>query len=770
MKDKNKTKAQLLAELAELRQTIANLQSKAAEYEQIENELRDEIATRKLTEVELRRTQKNLQKAEREKALLLDSTQEVFAYYDTELRIQWGNKAAGDSAGVPAQQLVGRHCYEIWHQGSEPCDECHLLRALQTGQPQEAETVTPNDEWWFLRGYPVFNEANEIIGLIELAQNITERKQAEEKLRESEATLKSIFQIAPIGIGLLKDRKVEYANQAFFNMIGYAEEDVIGLSVRMLYASQEEFERVGQEKIAAIKKIGLGIVETQFQRKDGQIIDILLRSCPVDPDNLSAGLVATAMDITARKQAEKALRESLQTSADIVQTIPAGLFIYQFEPPDQLFLLQGNPEAERLTGLHIKDWIGKEFNEIWPKAQEAGITETFLKPMKTGQTFETEELYYEDQRLAGAFKIRAFRLPGDRLAVAFENITEHKQAEAALQAKTEELENFFNYSLDLLCIANTDGYFHRLNQEWEKVLGYRLEELVGQRFLDFVHPDDMEDTLAAVAELDSQKEILNFTNRYRCQNGTYRWIEWRSIPAGKRIYAAARDITKRKQADEKIKASLKEKEVLLKEIHHRVKNNLTVISSLLEFQAEMIDDERVQDAFRTSQNRIYSMARIHEHLYRSDDLVWIDMAEYAQSLAEYLQQAYGAYHFLLKVHTNDVVLEIDKAIPCGLIINELVSNALKHAFPPTCPSATIEEENIKQICILLSPKNETQFVLTVSDNGAGLPTDFDWQNTPSLGLRLVNLLTQQIGGTLELDSNGEGTTFKITFDVKEVQR
>ena len=121
---------------------------------------------------------------------------------------------------------------------------------------------------------------------------------------------------------------------------------------------------------------------------------------------------------------------------------------------------------------------------------------------------------------------------------------------AALQEKTAELDRFFSSAIDLLCIADTNGYFRRLNREWENTLGYSLEELQGHRFLDFVHPDDVAETAKAASQLTSQKEILNFTNRYRCKDGSYRWIEWRSVPYGDRIYAAARDITERKRAEE----------------------------------------------------------------------------------------------------------------------------------------------------------------------------------------------------------------------------
>ncbi|MBN1888437.1 MAG: PAS domain S-box protein [Thermoflexales bacterium] len=134
-------------------------------------------------------------------------------------------------------------------------------------------------------------------------------------------------------------------------------------------------------------------------------------------------------------------------------------------------------------------------------------------------------------------------------------LEDEKQAKEALRAKTEELDRYFTSSLDLLCIADTDGYFRRLNPEWEKALGYALSELEGRRFLDLVHPDDLEATLTTISRLDKQESVLNFENRYRCKDGSYRWIEWRSFPIGKLIYAAARDVTERKRAEEAVQAS-----------------------------------------------------------------------------------------------------------------------------------------------------------------------------------------------------------------------
>jgi two-component sensor histidine kinase len=215
------------------------------------------------------------------------------------------------------------------------------------------------------------------------------------------------------------------------------------------------------------------------------------------------------------------------------------------------------------------------------------------------------------------------------------------------------------------------------------------------------------------------------------------------------------EIGERRRAEEQIKASLREKEVLLKEIHHRVKNNLQVISSLLYLQSKSIEDEETLEMFKDGWNRIRSMALVHERLYQSRDLARIDFAEYVRNLADYLFRSYGVDSSLikLKINVRDVSVGIDTAVPCGLILNELVSNSLKHAFP---------RGRAGEIRIELRSGGEGECSLIVSDDGVGLPGDLDFRDTESLGLQLVNTLVDQLEGIIEVDRNG-GTAFRITF-------
>jgi two-component sensor histidine kinase/CheY-like chemotaxis protein len=227
----------------------------------------------------------------------------------------------------------------------------------------------------------------------------------------------------------------------------------------------------------------------------------------------------------------------------------------------------------------------------------------------------------------------------------------------------------------------------------------------------------------------------------------------------KKMLELEREVAERKRAEDQIKASLREKEVLLQEVHHRVKNNMQIISSLFSLQSRHIKDKRALEIFKSSQNRVRSMALIHERFYQSEDMAKVDFAEYAQSLTSHLFSSHGIKPGAVKLNLKikDVFLDLNTAIPCGLIINELVSNSLKHAFPG---------ENNGEIKIAMHPLNKDGMEVIVSDNGVGLPKKVDFRKTDSLGLHLVNLLAEdQLHGNIKLDRT-KGTSFHIRFKMK----
>jgi two-component sensor histidine kinase len=215
------------------------------------------------------------------------------------------------------------------------------------------------------------------------------------------------------------------------------------------------------------------------------------------------------------------------------------------------------------------------------------------------------------------------------------------------------------------------------------------------------------------------------------------------------------EITEREHAEVQLRASLEEKEMLLKEIHHRVKNNLQVISSLLNLQASYLKDENISEIFRETRNRVKAMALVHEQLYRSRDMARIESADYIRTLIHEVYHSYKAKpgYLTLNVNVDKIPIDVDRAILCGLIINELVTNSLKYAFP---------DAKNGEIHIGFQLNND-KYALTISDNGIGFPEDLDFQNTESLGLQLVCSLSKQLHGDIELDRSN-GTTFRITFN------
>lgn len=344
------------------------------------------------------------------------------------------------------------------------------------------------------------------------------------------------------------------------------------------------------------------------------------------------------------------------------------------------------------------------------------------------------------------------------------DITDRKWSEKALIAIQERLKYLLssNPSVVYTCYPNRNRSCTFVSENIVQQLGYEVwQYLKESRFwLDRIHPDDLTSVLDHVSQLFETGQ-LTCEYRFLHKDGSYRWLQdgmkllRDSQGQAVEIIGSVIDITDRKWAEDQIHASLEEKEVLLKEIHHRVKNNLQVISSLLKLQAGYIKDDRILEVFKESQNRIRAMALIHEKLYQSDDLAKTDFSEYIRSLVTNLFRSYSISSRLIKlnIQVENVRLSIDTAIPCGLIINELISNSLKYAFSPG---------QAGEISIRLSSEAEDCYTLVVQDNGLGLPTDLNFRNTRSLGLQLVCSLAKQLHGTIDLECQ-HGASFKITF-------
>lgn len=300
-----------------------------------------------------------------------------------------------------------------------------------------------------------------------------------------------------------------------------------------------------------------------------------------------------------------------------------------------------------------------------------------------------------------------------------------------------------------------------ISRNVENLSGFSADRLLEADFWKSrIHPEDRATVLARLEDIPDKKRHVSLEYRWRCADNAYRWFLDRLTvlqdEAGRPLELAGTwlDITDRVRGEEYVKASLREKETLLKEIHHRVKNNLQIMQNLIDLQARRLKDPAALPGLQDCLGRVKALAMVHEKLHRSADLDSVNFADYARDLVQSLFQAYGAdgKRIALRAEVQEIFLGMDEAVPCGLLLHELVSNSLKHAFPGG---------RTGQVWIGLS-QADGRARLRVGDDGVGLPAGLDFRASGTVGLQLVSTLARQLGGDIR-KKEGRGTEFEISF-------
>lgn len=343
-------------------------------------------------------------------------------------------------------------------------------------------------------------------------------------------------------------------------------------------------------------------------------------------------------------------------------------------------------------------------------------------------------------------------------------IGERQRSQELLEKSEEKYRSLVEKTSIGIATATPSGDITYVNEAMHQMLGYRQDEMIGKNFITFLHPDDRERILHEF-QIGSKDPRERFEIEFRFMHKNGKVVHIYSTPTAFRyknaiigFNAIVLDITERKETEERIRTSLKEKEILLKEIHHRVKNNFQIIISLINLQSNSIKDAFLLKLFNDATRRIRAMALVHEKLYQTGDLSKIDFTSYLKTIVEELQGGFmgGAGRPACTIEADEIHLGIDQAIPCGLIVNELITNALKYAFPNN------DDNGVIRICLRHGPGDMISII--VSDNGIGLPAAIDIPAISTLGLQLVNVLVQQIHGTLAIDRSS-GTTWTISFPI-----
>jgi PAS domain S-box-containing protein len=465
-------------------------------------------------------------------------------------------------------------------------------------------------------------------------------------------------------------------------------------------------------------------------------------------------VIELGKEITERKRVEGALQESEDQFRSLFEYSNDAIFIHD----DSGHMLNVNQRAVALLGYTREELLLRATTDYHPPEVLDGAMVAFRELMKSGHVrFESKFGKKDGSTIDVSLSVREVGIKVFQAIVS--DITERKLAEEALHRSREEFKELFEDAPVGYHELDKKGNIVRVNDTELRMLGYTAEELLQQPVWTIMADQELS-RLAVFAKLEGHVVPSQAFERVACRKDGSTlavMIEDRVLRGEDGSIVGLRsvlqDITMRKLADEQLRRSLEEKEVLLREVHHRVKNNLNVISSLLNLQSLAIQTpEEALAAFRNSRDRIMSMALVHEELYNSRSHARVDMNEYVENLTRHLLQAYGSGDDIhLKAEAVGIVLGVDTAIPCGLILNELITNALKYAFP---------KGGAGDIHVLLRTVDDGFLELSVSDNGIGFSEGYETRGT--LGLSLVQMLTEQLDGTLDF-STGNGTRCVIRF-------
>jgi PAS domain S-box-containing protein len=456
------------------------------------------------------------------------------------------------------------------------------------------------------------------------------------------------------------------------------------------------------------------------------------------------------------------LEEREQFLASVFDSIQDGISILDAD----LNIVRVNRTMEKWYP-HIPSLVGKKCYEVYHGREAKCDNCPSLRTLETGRSaVEIVPRIGANGEVNGWLELYTYPLidreTGTQKGIIeyVRDITDKKEAEGALEETRERFRVAFQASPDPMVIVRlSDRVVVDVNEGFVVSTGYATGQVVGKRSEDTPYWKDDESRNRLYDTIRDQGRVDNMEMEFRLSTGEFRpgllSARIMALAGEPHMLVLVKDISQLKIAEAQLRSSLNEKEVLLKEIHHRVKNNLQVISGLLNLQAHHITDPATRMIYKESQNRVITMALIHEDLYRSTDLSSVDLGGYIENLAENLFSSYRVGHDRVKldldVERTDMV--VDTAIPCGLIINELISNALKHGFP---------DDRAGTVTVNFRSMGEKKYYLEVSDDGVGLPPGLDINSTTALGMQLVKVIIEQLAGTMEVERE-QGTSFKISF-------
>ena len=595
-------------------------------------------------------------------------------------------------------------------------------------------------------------EEEERIGIILL--DITEQKRAEIALKESEKKHRTLFETIIHGVVYQNSEGlITSANPAAERILGLTLDQMKGRTSmdprwRAIHEDGSDFPGNTHPAMVTLKtgKEVTDVIMGVFNPRFDDYTWININSVPHfrDGEVRPYQVHTTFEDITERKKAKDKIEKlSKFPNENLNPVLRIG--------KDNV-ILYANDASRSL----LKEWncsIGQPVHGS-------------LRPI-VKETFDTAQARDLETKCGAIIFKLTFTPVGneDYINIYGADVTEHKGAIAAMAESEAKMRSMLENSPDFITIVNRDHRILYIN----RTLIRSPEDVVGTSIYDFAQPDQRDEYLKVITEVFQTGETSKIVAEIMDAQGKTAWYENRFAPIKQGdeilfVMIISTDITARKNALEELENSLREKETLLKEVHHRVKNNMQVISSILNLQSRQSKNEEVREVLGRARNRVQSMSAIHEQLYRSGDLSRIDMAQYLRSLTNGLYRAYGVNpeRIMLNLNVRDISMGIELAIPCGLIVNELVSNSLKYAFPTGWTG-----KGEISVELLREPSGEDRsavtYILIAGDNGIGVTEETELRGMDSLGMRLVEILAEdQLDGNIEIERE-TGLCYRITF-------
>ena len=721
--------------------------------------------------------------------------------FDKDYRMPFANRYFRETFGYSDT----RCCHDFLFNLQKPCDTCETFTVMKTRAPHHWFWTGPNGRDYDLYDFP-FTDTDGSFMILEMGIDITERKKAEEE-RSVLAAIVENSEDAIIGKTL--DGVIMSWNAGAKKIYGYSAEEAIGRNISMLIPPDREDDL--QDILDRIqRRVPVHHYETVRMRKDGGSIQVALTVSPIrDRNGTLIGASTIARDITEWKKVEEAIRKANAYNRSLIE---ASLDPLVTISPDGT-ISDVNEAAIRVTGYSREELVGTDFSDYFtdPEKAKAGYEKVFRDGSVTDYALEIRHrtgqvtpvvynaaVYRDDNgKVSGVFAaardITGQRMAEEELRRAHDllekrvvertaelaeanvqlrtGIEERMRAEESLRETSEYLEKLITYANAPIIVWDRDFRITRFNNAAEILTGRDAEEMIGQR-IDLLFPAKFMDAVMDLIRRTMTGEQLNVVEiPVLHRSGDVRVVLWNSASLygadGETIestIAQGQDITVRKRAEAELREALAEKEVLLAEIHHRVKNNLTAFISLLSLEGSYDESPAGLALKKDLQNRARSMALIHETLYRTGKYSSVEMGMYLSTLVEQIAGSYDPEQAVKVIVRGDgVSIDLARATPCGLIVNELVTNSFKYAFPDTFDCRK-SRHGPCTIAVGIAEEGDT-YLMTIRDNGIGLPEGFDARNAKSLGLKLVNFLAKyQLRATVGVQS-GQGTEFEIRFPV-----